>query len=146
MTQHTLTILPDEVTVSVEAGTPLVEALSRAGIHLTLPCGGEGRCGKCPVKILTNPPPPTESDRRFLGEAALADGLRLACGTSVTEAMTVHVPPGLRMDEAGEHCVDIKTHGINQRGEDTTPGFSTVVLPSREEKTTPVSRRLREEG
>ncbi len=46
------------------------------------------------------------------------------------------------IDENGEHCVDIETSGVNQRGEDTIPGHSTVVLPSREKGTWPVERRL----
>jgi len=49
------------------------------------------------------------------------------------------------IDENGEHCVDIETHGINQRGEDVAPGNSTVLLPSRQmkEKDWPVARRLK---
>lgn len=46
------------------------------------------------------------------------------------------------IDDEGEYCVDIETHGINQRGEDVIPGFSTVALPSREKGTWPVERRL----
>lgn len=46
------------------------------------------------------------------------------------------------VDENGEHCVDIKSSAINQRGEDTMPGESTVILPSREKGTWPVSQRL----
>lgn len=46
------------------------------------------------------------------------------------------------VDENGEYCVDIDTHGINQRGEDTVPGFSTVILPSRDAGTWPVRTRL----
>ena len=46
------------------------------------------------------------------------------------------------VDENGEYCVDIKTSGINQRGEDIMPGESTVILPSREKDTWPVSQRL----
>lgn len=107
MSLHTLTILPDDTTVSVKTDTPLVEALNRAGIHLTLPCGGEGRCGKCVVRVSANAPPPTESDRRFLRESALAEGLRLACGVRVTDAMEVFVPPALRMDEAGDHWDEV---------------------------------------
>ncbi len=49
------------------------------------------------------------------------------------------------IDENGEHCVDIETHGFNQRGEDTMPGMATVILPSKEEpeEMWPVSRRLK---
>jgi acyl dehydratase len=46
------------------------------------------------------------------------------------------------IDEDGEHCVDIETHGVNQRGEDTIPGQATVILPSREKGTCPVEKRL----
>ena len=46
------------------------------------------------------------------------------------------------VDEDGEYCVDIETSGVNQRGENTTPGYSTVVLPSREKGTWPVEKRL----
>ena len=46
------------------------------------------------------------------------------------------------VDENGEYCVDIETHGINQRGDDTIPGNATVILPSREHKTSPVDKRL----
>lgn len=46
------------------------------------------------------------------------------------------------LDENGEHCVEIETHGINQRGEDTIVGNSVVILPSREKGQNPVARRL----
>ncbi len=46
------------------------------------------------------------------------------------------------MDENGEYCVDIETHGINQRGGDTIVGLSTVILPSKEHGTFPVAKRL----
>jgi acyl dehydratase len=47
------------------------------------------------------------------------------------------------IDEDGEHCVDIETSGVNQRGENTCPGRSTVVLPSRKKGDWPVEKRLR---
>lgn len=48
------------------------------------------------------------------------------------------------VDGDGEYCVDIQTHGLNQRGEDTMPGTATVALPSRSvpEGQWPVPRRL----
>lgn len=45
-------------------------------------------------------------------------------------------------DENGEYCVDIESHGINQRESDTMPGEATVILPSREAGTRPVAKRL----
>lgn len=49
---------------------------------------------------------------------------------------------GKYVDENGEYCVDIEAHGVNQRGDDTIPSVATVILPSREHKTSPVERRL----
>lgn len=46
------------------------------------------------------------------------------------------------MDESGEPCVDIESSAMNQRGENTMPGYSTIVLPSRERGTSPLDRRL----
>ena len=46
------------------------------------------------------------------------------------------------VDENGEYCVDVETHGINQRVEDTIPGEATVILPSLEAGTWPVESRL----
>jgi hypothetical protein len=46
------------------------------------------------------------------------------------------------IDEKEEYCVDVLSQGINQRGEDVIPGFSTVILPSREKGTWPVRERL----
>lgn len=46
------------------------------------------------------------------------------------------------VDGDGEHCVDIDTSTVNQRGADVMPGHSTVVLPSRGNGKWPVQRRL----
>jgi len=40
-----------------------------------------------------------------------------------------------------EPCVDIETHAINQRGEDTMPGYSTIALPSRQHDYWPIKAR-----
>jgi acyl dehydratase len=45
-------------------------------------------------------------------------------------------------DENGEACVDVETSAINQRGEDTMPGHATLILPSREKGTWPVTLRV----
>lgn len=45
------------------------------------------------------------------------------------------------VDEDGDYCVEIQSHGINQRGEDTIPGRAVVALPSKT-GAWPVLRRL----
>jgi acyl dehydratase len=47
------------------------------------------------------------------------------------------------VDENNEYCVDIETSGFNQRGENTMPGKSTVILPSRGVGSYPVVKRIK---
>lgn len=46
------------------------------------------------------------------------------------------------IDDDGDYCVEIERHAVNQRGEDVMPGFATIALPSRDNKTTPLDSRL----
>jgi len=46
------------------------------------------------------------------------------------------------VDEKGEHCVDIRCSGINQRREDIIPSFATIILPSKEKGERPLAKRL----
>jgi len=61
-------------------------------------------------------------------------GDALWCKASVSEKY---------VDEDGDHCVDIESHMINQRGEDVMPGKSTIALPSKEKGTWPVEKVAR---
>ncbi len=67
-----VTFLPDNITVTVQPGTTLLQAQIAAGLHPDAPCGGKGTCGKCKVT---------------LGEKTV-----LACQTRVFQSMTVTLP------------------------------------------------------
>jgi hypothetical protein len=41
-----------------------------------------------------------------------------------------------------EHCVDIETNVVNQRGKTLVPGRSTAILPTNEKKIWPLESRL----
>lgn len=53
------------------------------GVNLSFPCGGNGNCGKCRIKIKKGTLPVTAADKRHLSEAELADGIRLACQADI---------------------------------------------------------------
>ena len=78
-------------------------------------CGDEGW-----VKALTS---------QYRGFVYLSDVLTL--GGEVT---------GVRVDDDGEHVVDVKTWARNQRGQDVMPGTAVVALPHRSGQG-PVARR-----
>lgn len=81
---------PAGVTVRVPADTVIQEAISQAGLRISLPCGGQGRCGRCVVEVREG------SVRRRsmmrLTEEEVRRGYALACQTLVTSDVTVWVP------------------------------------------------------
>ncbi|MDO4828968.1 MAG: ASKHA domain-containing protein [Clostridia bacterium] len=80
-----VTVLMDgrETVIPAQTGETILEALARAGIAVSAPCGGLGRCRKCAV--------------RATGELACEDGARLdgqtvlACRTRLTGDACVRV-------------------------------------------------------
>ena len=46
------------------------------------------------------------------------------------------------LSDDGEPCIDVESHAINQRREDVMFGYSSLVLPSRDQNYWPVKARL----
>ncbi|MDD3242515.1 MAG: ASKHA domain-containing protein [Eubacteriales bacterium] len=69
----------------------LLDALVEAGAKVPAPCGGNGRCGKCLVRI-HDAGEPTAQEIKLLNPAQIAQGWRLACKTPVCEGMRVDTP------------------------------------------------------
>jgi hypothetical protein len=53
---------------------------------------------------------------------------------------------GKRVDDDGEHVVDLCTTAVNQRGETVMPGTATIALPHREQAGPPAARRARSDA
>lgn len=68
-----------ELEIPFQEGENLLQILRRGGVTLSAPCGGEGRCGKCAVRVCKGSLAVTESDRKFFTEEELNQGMRLAC-------------------------------------------------------------------
>jgi uncharacterized 2Fe-2S/4Fe-4S cluster protein (DUF4445 family) len=85
----------------VSTGTLLSEAAALAGFELNLPCGGQGRCGRCAVIVdspmARDPGGQASSIRQRstlrLSEEDLAEGYALSCQTVVEGECWVQVPP-----------------------------------------------------
>ena len=77
----TLTLLLEDGprAVPVDQGALAADALGRAGLDADMPCGGQGRCGKCRVWASGRLSPPDSSERGALSEEELREGFRLAC-------------------------------------------------------------------
>jgi uncharacterized 2Fe-2S/4Fe-4S cluster protein (DUF4445 family) len=80
--------------IEIEAGQNLLEASQAAGVGLVSLCGGEGWCESCKIRITSGEVnPPSESEKKCLGEEALKAGLRLACQTIPQTNLRIGIPP-----------------------------------------------------
>ncbi len=82
--------LPSGKSVKVMRGTRLLEAARGAGVEVDAPCGGEGSCGRCIVRVASGD---YESDSLgILPGTAVDEGYVLACRTAVHDSpLTVDV-------------------------------------------------------
>ncbi|MFW6115188.1 MAG: ASKHA domain-containing protein [Thermodesulfobacteriota bacterium] len=84
-------ILPNDLWLKVRQGQSVWQAFQKAGIELG-ECGGLGKCGKCKVKIISPVGALTESERYWLDEEEVEEGIRLACRTTVDKDLVVYRP------------------------------------------------------
>ncbi len=85
--------------VEAEPGQPLFQAIWLSGRVDPVPlCGGIGRCGRCRVRFAAAAPEACGEEVQVLGEAAVAEGWRLACRCHIadgTERIEIALaPPG----------------------------------------------------
>ena len=87
MKQHTIRLHPLGKEFLVNDQTPLIDSLHEYGIEF--PCGGNGTCGKCRVRLLHGNIPLSESHRKKLEQFRLTPDWRLACMSRCTESVTL---------------------------------------------------------
>ncbi|GIV20562.1 MAG: hypothetical protein KatS3mg023_2313 [Armatimonadota bacterium] len=86
-------VLPDEISIDLPEGTPLVRALWEGGVAVETPCGGFGVCGKCRVRFIGGAvPEPTEEELRHVPAQDLSAGWRLACRHRLMGNVQLEVP------------------------------------------------------
>lgn len=98
MGKCTVTFLPHDKKITVDAGESLIRAALQAGAHINASCGGEGVCGKCRVLVekgnvsggLNEKIKQEESDK----------GYRLACLAKVSENVEIRIPVESAMDKS----------------------------------------------
>ncbi|MBT3271544.1 MAG: 2Fe-2S iron-sulfur cluster binding domain-containing protein, partial [Spirochaetales bacterium] len=90
MADYTVTLIPQNTTVSVSNGTSLLEAVSRAGITLNNLCGGDGICGRCKMIVRSGAVPQKVSPKLTRDE--IGKGYVLACQFNIHGDLTVEIP------------------------------------------------------
>ena len=85
-----------QTTIEVPTGALMVDAARQAGIEISQPCGGQGRCGRCVVQV-TAGKARSRSTLRLTPED-IAQGYVLACQTVIEGDVSVRVPAQDRLE------------------------------------------------
>jgi len=83
--------MPSNAVVEIARGALLQDAIGAAGVRLSLPCGGQGRCGRCLVQVQGGAVHARSTSR--LTPEEIAQGYVLACQSTVEGDVTIYVPP-----------------------------------------------------
>ena len=97
MADFTIVFAPLETTVTVPAGTTLLEAAGKAGISIDSVCGGDGICGRCRMIVVQGE---VGGDATaLLTREEIRRGVVLACQSTVQSDLQVEIPPETRAVE-----------------------------------------------
>ena len=92
--------LPSFRKTTVAAGGTILEAAQKAGIHMNVVCGGQGKCGKCIVYLKSGR---VDFDRekfgKFFSGEELEQGGCLACQAHVLDDVQVLIPESSLIQE-----------------------------------------------
>ncbi|MBN2090671.1 DUF4445 domain-containing protein [candidate division KSB1 bacterium] len=98
---HKLTIRNQSGQQEVEIldGTTILKAIEKAGISIQAPCGGNGICGKCQVRLISGTVDPAEVQDDFV----------LACQTKINGDLIIEIP-----EKNIQHKLKILERGIQR--------------------------------
>ncbi len=102
-----VTSQPSGRQITVEVGTSLLDASTQAGVSIEAPCGGEGSCGDCRVRLVAGNLEQVARDCLVPEDAA--QGWVLACSSRVIDDVVLDVPTP-HHEETGPVVVDALDH------------------------------------
>lgn len=85
----------DRQDISAQTGTKLLPLLSDGGIIIPSACGGAGTCGQCRIQVSQGRTPALQTEAALLSHRDIADGVRLACQTTLRDAIAINVPESM---------------------------------------------------
>jgi len=90
MTLFKVEFLPSRKSAIVPQGTVIIDAAAKAGITIDAPCGRQGRCGRCLVKVGKGQVSDYESP--YLTTKQIQQGWVLSCIAKVASDLVISVP------------------------------------------------------
>ncbi len=91
MAEHTVTFIEPSKTISVPTGALIVEAAQQAGVEISQPCGGQGRCGRCAVRVVEGTVRSRSTLRLTVED--IANQYVLGCQAVIEGDVSIDVPP-----------------------------------------------------
>ena len=86
----TVTFLPYDTTIEVNAGQSIIRAAMEAGVHINASCGGDGVCGKC--RVLVEQGDVQGGISEYLSTEDRDKGYRLACKSQAAGDVVIRIP------------------------------------------------------
>lgn len=105
-----------EVKWHANQGDNILDVAQKAGIKIDVPCGGNGTCGKCKMRIMSGNVEYNKSNSK-LSKEEYEDNWRLACQSKVEGDVTLWVPAS-----ASDFISGIMTASVNTLAELKTYG------------------------
>jgi len=143
-----LVFKPSGQVVEVEVGTLLSDAAVQAGVALNLPCGGQGRCGRCRVRVEHGAVSHRSGVR--LSAAELDQGWALGCQGVVKGDAVVFVPEQEKLEQAfitktvGAERIALAAEFSGELDPSVRRAHMVIEPPSLHDQTTDWDRLLRE--
>jgi len=139
---------PEAKSIEIPKDTLLSEAIAQAGVRFNLPCGGQGRCGRCKVVVEQGEIKRRSSSR--ISPVELEQGYALACQTTPLSDLQVFIPPQeaiVRKLPSEKAAAEIPTLPVEcdwQSNPIVRKFFVTIEPPSLSDNTTDFERLKRE--
>jgi Na+-transporting NADH:ubiquinone oxidoreductase subunit F len=91
----TVRINKGQKTAAFRQGASLLSGLARNGVYIPSACGGNGRCGYCRVKILSQAGDFSPQEQALLSPEEKTGNIRLSCQVKVTSDLEIEIPQTL---------------------------------------------------
>lgn len=88
---------PDNIEITVQGGSNLLEVAASAGLRISSNCGGQGVCGKCVLKVIKGKIASRPHAR--LNPEQIEEGFCISCVTKVDDDLIVEIPAVSRLSE-----------------------------------------------
>ena len=111
-TSFFIRFLPEDRVYEAASAVELYLAAAAVGILVEQPCGSQGTCGRCRVRVVEGAPTPTDAERDRFTTEELDTGWRLACQLRFESPAVVEIPSVTRSLAGKSFGADLPAHAL----------------------------------